>query len=105
MAKRKSSAKTIHLTHEMRIKKAINEFHHFLSTATEAEKNVVRHVKVGIGPEAVMQEIRRLLGESMAKCKVIPFPQERKRKNADLALCRNGKIEPTFLELDKGIKK
>ncbi|MCB1949842.1 hypothetical protein [Nitrosomonas sp.] len=100
MAKRKSSAKTIHLTHEMRIQKAINEFHHFLATATEAEKNVVRHVKVGIGPEAVMHEIRRLLGESMAKCKVIPFPQERVRKSAVSAAGRKPKIGSVILELE-----
>jgi len=86
-ARRKSKSalpqKAIYLTPELREKKAWKEFHHFLDTATEAEKKVVRHLKVyGYGgPVGLMKEIRRLLDESAAKCKVIPFPTVKKHSS------------------------
>lgn len=74
--KSKSAApgNVIHLTREMRVEKALNDFLHFMDTASEAEKNVVRHLKIGIGAEALMREIRRLLGEPVPQCRVIKFP-------------------------------
>ena len=73
-----SHSEAIYLTQELRSKKArskaIKELHDFLDYAPEAEKQVVRHLKIGNGPVSLMKEIRRLLDESAAKCKVIPFP-------------------------------
>ncbi len=95
-----SRAKTIQLTPELRRRKAIKEFHHFLDTATEAEKNVIRHLKpLTYDPEDLMKEIRRLLGESIKRCVVIPFPQHLVRKSADLASGRSIKIESVVIEL------
>ena len=99
-----SHAKTIQLTPELRRKKAIKEFNHFLDTASEAEKNTIGHLKpLTYDPEDLMKEIRRLLGESIKRCIVIPFPQHLVRKSADLASGRSIKIESVVIELSKGI--
>ncbi|MCP5246529.1 MAG: hypothetical protein H6937_11530 [Burkholderiales bacterium] len=104
MAKRKPSAKTIHLTQWMRDDKAIKEFRHFLDTAPEAEKALVRHLKpFTYTPEDLMKEIRRLLGESKAKCKVIPFPLERVRKSDGSAAGRKPKIGSAVIDLQRGV--
>lgn len=85
-ARRKSKSvirpETIYLTPQLRRHKAIKELHDFLDYATEAEKRVVGHLKVGHCPVSLMKEIRRLLGESIAKCKVIPFPAIKKQAEA-----------------------
>lgn len=88
-ARRKSKSvirpETIHLTQELRSKKArskaIKELNDFLDYAPESEKRVVRHLKLGHCPVSLMKEIRRLLDESAAKCKVIPFPAAKKRSS------------------------
>ena len=63
-------------------RQAYKDWHFFLGNHTEAEWNVVRHLKVGGhgGIEGLMKEIRRLLGESAAKCKIIPFPVVNKHR-------------------------
>lgn len=80
-----SHSEAIYLTPELRSQKArskaIKEFHDFLDYAPEAEKQVVRHLKVGNCPVKLMKEIRRLLDESAAKCKVIPFPTVKKHSS------------------------
>src|SRR5687768_9313001 len=78
-----SSPKAIHLTPELRYQKArskaIKEICDFIDNATEAEMKVVGHLNVfNYSPERLMKETRRLLGESIAKCKVIPFPSIKK---------------------------
>ncbi|SFL24174.1 hypothetical protein SAMN05216302_104621 [Nitrosomonas aestuarii] len=103
MIKRNSRAKTVYLTPEMRSQKAINEFHRFLDAATEAEKEVICHLKIGDGAEDLMRRIRTTLKESAERCKVIPFPQERVRKSTKSARKTGSKIEPVILELQKGI--
>lgn len=57
-------------------RQAYKDWCFFMDNHTEAEWNVVRHLTVGGhgGFEGLMKEIRRLLGESAAKCKIIPFP-------------------------------
>ena len=52
-----------------------------MDNITDAEMNVIGHVipyNFGYDYERLMKEFRRLLGESIAKCKVIPFPIERR---------------------------
>lgn len=77
-ARRKSKSvsrfETTYLTPELRRHKAIKELNNFLETATEAEKRVVGHLKVGNCPVSLMKEIRRLLDESIKQCKVFQFP-------------------------------
>ncbi|WP_146162059.1 hypothetical protein [Nitrosomonas oligotropha] len=74
---------TIHLTPQLRSQKArskaIKELHDFLDYASEAEKRVVGHLKVGHCPVSLMKEIRRLLDESIKQCRVIPFPAEKQQ--------------------------
>ena len=95
-----SRAKAISITPKHRQQKAIKEFHHFLDTATEAEIDVIRHLKpLTFDPEDLMKEIRRLLGESIKRCVVIPFPQHLVRKRADFVSDRNIKIESVVIEL------
>jgi len=62
--------------------RATKELMDFYSALSEAEKLVVGHVKPFGDPARGWQEIRRLLGESIAKCKVIPFPVVNKRLEA-----------------------
>lgn len=57
--------------------RASKELHEFIASLTEAEMRVVKHVRPFGDPVAGLIEIRRLLGESIAKCKVIPFPIKR----------------------------
>ena len=54
------------------------EYRAFMDNHTEAEIRVVGHLKplTYDTPQDLMKEIRRLLGESIAKCKVIPFPRK-----------------------------
>jgi len=79
-ARRKSISRSAatYLTPELRSQKArskaIKELHDFLDYASEAEKRVVGHLKVGNCPVSLMKEIRRLLDESIKQCKVIQFP-------------------------------
>ena len=58
-----------------------NEINHFLETATDAEMKIIGHLNVRDcgGMFGLMKEVRRLLGESIAKCKIIPFPVGGKR--------------------------
>ncbi|SEN71211.1 hypothetical protein [Nitrosomonas marina] len=91
------------ITPKMRSDKAIKEWRHFIDTASEAEKKVVRHLKMGIGAVALMREIRRLLGESKAKCEIIPFPHERVRKSADSVAGRKPKIGSAVIDLQRGV--
>lgn len=78
--KQVTQSPAIYLTHEMikerEKEQAYKEWHYFLANHTEAEFNIVRHVNVleHGGIVGLMKEIRRLLGESAAKCKIIPFP-------------------------------
>ncbi len=55
--------------------------------ATPAERKVVRHLNVLAygGVVGLVKEIRRLLGESIAACKIIPFPIARARKSKSAA--------------------
>ncbi len=79
-----SRSKAIHLTpgmieaHER--EQAMKEFQHFMDNCTRAEMRVVGHLRVyDFGSVAeIMKEIRRLLGESAGKCKVIPLPMPKK---------------------------
>ena len=79
---------TIYLTPQLRSQKArskaIKELHDFLDYASEAEKQVVRHLKVGSCPVSLMKEIRRLLDESIKQCKVIPFPAIKKHQAVEV---------------------
>ena len=57
---------------------ALRELHEFIASLTESEKRVIGHVKPFGDPANGLKEIRRLLGESIAKCKVIPSPAIKK---------------------------
>ena len=92
------------ITSKMRSEKAIKEFRHFIETAPEAEKALVRHLKpFTYTPEDLMKEIRRLIGESIAKCKVIPFPLDRVRKSDGSAAGRKPKIGSAVIDLQRGV--
>lgn len=62
-------------------KRALEEWEDFCENGTKAEWKVVGHLKFCEygGIVGLMKESRRLLGESIAKCKVIPFPVGGKR--------------------------
>ena len=51
----------------------------FVATLTESEMRVVGKLKPYGDPANGLIEIRRLLGESIAQCKIIPFPVGGKR--------------------------
>lgn len=57
----------------------LKELTAYIASLTEEEKRVIGHVCPFGDPYAGMQEMRRLLGESIAKCKIIPFPVGGKR--------------------------
>ncbi|PXX15097.1 hypothetical protein C8R27_11289 [Nitrosomonas ureae] len=59
--------------------RAFKELSEYILSLTEAEKLVVADVCPFGNPIAGMNEMKRLLGESIAKCKVIPFPVGGKR--------------------------
>lgn len=69
------------LTPEMRRKKALRELRHFMDSHAYDDPvwKVVGHVCPFPDPVAGWKEILRLLGESIAKCKVISFPVGGKR--------------------------
>lgn len=58
---------------------ALNEILEFMKNWTDAERSIVGHLSPFGDPVAGMKEIRRMLGESIAQCKVIPFPVGGKR--------------------------
>ncbi len=64
---------------------AIKEIQDFMDNCTDAEMRIAGHVVPWRDPINGMKEIRRLLGESIAKCKVIPFPIERIRQSKSAA--------------------
>lgn len=54
---------------------AIKDYREIMDNITDAEMQVVGHLIIGhYTTKGLVKEIRRLLGESIAKCKVIPFP-------------------------------
>jgi hypothetical protein len=59
-------------------RQALKEIREFMDNHTEVEMSIVGHVCPLGDPVAGIKEIRRLLGESIARCKVIPFPIERR---------------------------
>lgn len=71
-----SQSKPIQLTREMISVQGWNAYHEFVGNLTRAEMRVVGHLRpmAFSSPQAVINEARRLLGESAAKCKIIPFP-------------------------------
>lgn len=76
-ARRKSKARPIQLTQTMIREQAWKEYRAFIDNISDAEMRVIGHVKpydFGPDPKRLMNEFRRLLGLSIAKCKVIPFP-------------------------------
>ena len=88
---------------ETRKKKAWKRYHHFMDNISDAEMQIIGAVKpfdFDLDPERLMAEFNRLLGESAAKCKVIPFPFERVRKSAKSARNAGSNI---ILELQRGI--
>jgi hypothetical protein len=77
-------SKATYLTPEMRRQKARKEFLYFFDNATKAEMRVIGHIKpydYGFDPVKIMKEVHRLLSESIARCKVIPFPASRIRQS------------------------
>ena len=62
-------------------RQALKEIQDFIDNSTEAEMRVAGHVCPYADPVKGIKEIRRLLGESIAKCKVIPFPANRRTIN------------------------
>ena len=78
-----SRPKPIQLTPAMledhAIRQALKEIHEFMDNWTDAERRIVGHLAPWRDPVNGMKEIRRFLGESAAKCKVIPFPLGGKR--------------------------
>lgn len=60
--------------------RALRELNEFIGSLTESEERVIGHVKPYGDPVNGLKEIRRLLGESIAKCKVIPFPVGNKQR-------------------------
>lgn len=78
-SRRKPNPTTIYPLSQYEIKhrthaRAFRELTEFIEALTKAEKQVIGHVKPFGDPVTGLKEIRRLLGESIAKCKVIPFP-------------------------------
>lgn len=83
-ARRKSKNPTIYPLSRYEIEhraytRGLSELSDYINSLTEAEKKVVGHVCPFGDPVAGMNEMRRLLGESIAKCKVILFPAGGKR--------------------------
>jgi hypothetical protein len=73
--------KPIYLTLEMREAQAGKEYRAFMDNITKAELEVIGKVlpyQFDYDPARLMKEFHRLLGISIAKCKVIPFPIERR---------------------------
>jgi len=66
------------LEHRTRVKD-LRELNEFIDTLTKEEMRVVGKVKPYGDPVNGLKEIRRLLGESIAQCKIIPFPVGGKR--------------------------
>ncbi len=60
-------------------RQAFKEIQDFMDDHTEAERRIVGHLVPWNDPVGGIKEIRRLLGESIAKCKVIQFPVGGKR--------------------------
>ena len=60
------------IEHRTRVR-ALRELNEFIGSLTEPERRVVGHVTLYGDPVNGIKEIRRLLGESIAKCEVIPF--------------------------------
>jgi len=58
---------------------ALRELNEFIDSLTESEKSVIGHVTPYGDPANGLKEIRRLLGESIAQCKVILFPVANKQ--------------------------
>ena len=92
------------ITPSMRKDKVRKEFFKFYDTATEVEQMLVGHLKP-FGPDAenLMKDARRLIGESLARCKVIPFPLERVRKSDGSAAGRKPKIGSAVIDLQRGV--
>lgn len=80
--RRKSVSKPIQLTPSMirahSREQGWKEYHAFVSSLTDAEMRIIGHLKplTFATPQDIVREARRLLGESIAKCKVIPFPNK-----------------------------
>jgi hypothetical protein len=67
--------------HEMEYRNHVlwtKELTTYINSLTEDEMKVVGHVCPYGDPANGIKEMKRLLGESIAKCKVIPFPIERR---------------------------
>ena len=81
------SAQPIQLTRERISTQGWSAYHEFVGNLTRAEMSVVGHLTplTFPSPQAVINEARRLLGESIAKCKVIPFPVVNKQRSAQKA--------------------
>lgn len=81
-SRRKPKSQTIYLSQfeiDYRArKKALAEIKAFMENWTVVERRIVGHLVPWDDPVGGMKEIRRLLGESIAKCKVIPFPMRGK---------------------------
>lgn len=61
------------IEHKARVR-ALRDLNEFIASLEESEKRVIGHVTPYGDPVNGLKEIRRLLGESIAACKVIPFP-------------------------------
>lgn len=59
--------------------RGMKELADFIASLTKAEKSVIGHTTPFGDPVNGLKEIRRLLGESIAQCKIIPFPVGGKR--------------------------
>ena len=77
-----STPQPIHLTREMIRAQGWKAYHEYMSNLTRAEMKVVGHLLplTFPTPQDVVKEARRLLGESIAKCKVIRFPAPTRTK-------------------------
>lgn len=83
-----SKAKAIKLSpwmiEEHARKQALKEICDFMDNWTDVERRIVGHVRPFADPVNGMKEIRRLLGESIAKCKVIQFPVIKNHQAAEV---------------------
>ncbi|MBS0424646.1 MAG: hypothetical protein JSR71_09550 [Proteobacteria bacterium] len=87
--RRKTKSQTIYPLSQYEIKhrtraNQLRELNEYIASLSDAEKRVVGHVCPYGDPIAGMNEMRRLLGESIAKCKVISFPVAGTAKQATL---------------------